>query len=201
MSRASRQGTETICVYGNMRNKSRIQEAHDGLATLSHDGNPIKYHELIPLDASGKDTRLDSTPMHELITLLETCISEFEPNMIVIPEPGAFHQEHRAMSQAAMAALRPTGGTNRFRPELVAIYEEPSDYWTIEPDQHNLILHIELTSDDVQRKCAAMQAHKSQDRPHPSERSARAIEALATLRGSQAGVEYAEVYEVRKWLI
>ena len=110
-------------------------------------------------------------------------------------------QDHRTMSHAAMAALRPNGGTFTYRPPIVAVYEEPSDYWTLETEQHHPILYVTLDQVDIDRKCEAMRNHFSQDRPHPSERSIEALRALATLRGAQAGVPQAEAYEVRRWLI
>jgi hypothetical protein len=50
-------------------------------------------------------------------------------------------------------------------------------------------------------KIKAMAAHSSQVRLSPSERSDDAIEALARLRGVQAGVDHAEAFSVLRWLV
>ena len=51
---------------------------------------------------------------------------------------------------------------------------------------------IELSKNDLAAKTAALSLYESQARSAPSVRSQETIEALAKLRGSQCGVNYAE---------
>jgi LmbE family N-acetylglucosaminyl deacetylase len=197
LSRLSRERSDALVVYGSMPNEIRQAEAVHGLSILDDYDGRIDYEHLY-FDTDGD---LDMKPMKQLVSDIEDHIQRFMPDMVIMPEPGGFHQDHRAIAEAAIAALRPNGGTFNFRPPIVAVYEEPSDYWTLETEQHHPILYVTLTDEDIERKCQAMRAHLSQDRPHPSERSVEAIRALAVLRGAQAGVPLAEAYEVRRWLI
>jgi LmbE family N-acetylglucosaminyl deacetylase len=197
LSRLARENSDALVIYGSMPNDTRMTEAKTGLSILDDFSERIDYEYLY----SETDGDLDQFPMKTLITDIETYIQRFMPDLVIMPEPGGFHQDHRAISQAAIAALRPNGGTFNFRPPIVAVYEEPSDYWTLETEQHHPILYVTLTDEDIEHKCQAMRSHISQDRPHPSERSVEAIRALAVLRGAQAGVHLAEAYEVRRWLV
>lgn len=197
LSRVAREKSDALVIYGSMPNETRQIEAKSGLSILDDFSERIDYEYLY----AETDGDLDTFPMKTLITDIENYVQRFAPDLVIMPEPGGFHQDHRAMSQAAMAALRPNGGTFNFRPPIVAVYEEPSDYWTLETEQHHPILYVTLTDEDIERKCQAMRSHISQDRPHPSERSVEAIESLAVLRGAQAGVHLAEAYEVRRWLV
>ena len=197
LSRLAREKSDALIIYGSMPSETRRLEAVQGLAVLDDWDGRIDYEYLY----ENTDGDLDQMPMKRMITDIEDHIQRFLPDLVIMPEPGGFHQDHRAISQAAMAALRPNGGTFNFRPPMVAVYEEPSDYWTLETEQHHPILYVTLDDIDIQRKCLAMKSHLSQDRPHPSERSVEAIRALATLRGAQSGVHYAEAYEVRRWMI
>ena len=197
LSRLAREKSDALVIYGSMPNDTRMMEAKTGLSVLDDFSERIDYEYLY----AETDGDLDTFPMKTLVTDIENYIQRFMPDLVIMPEPGGFHQDHRAISQAAIAALRPNGGTFNFRPPIVAVYEEPSDYWTLETEQHHPILYVTLTDEDIERKCQAMRSHISQDRPHPSERSVEAIQALAVLRGAQAGVHLAEAYEVRRWLV
>jgi len=197
LSRLAREKSDALVVYGSMPNETRRMEAKTGLSILDDFSERIDYEYLY----AETDGDLDTFPMKTLVIDIENYIQRFMPDLVIMPEPGGFHQDHRAISQAAMAALRPNGGTFNFRPPIVAVYEEPSDYWTLETEQHHPILYVTLTDEDIEHKCQAMRSHISQDRPHPSERSVEAIESLAVLRGAQAGVHLAEAYEVRRWLV
>jgi len=197
LSRLSREKSDALVIYGSMPNETRRQEAVQGLSILDDWDGRINYEYLY----EDTDGDLDQLPMKRIVTDIEDHIQKFLPDLVIMPEPGGFHQDHRAIAQGALAALRPNGGTFNFRPPIVAVYEEPSDYWTLETEQHHPILYVTLTGEDIERKCQAMKSHLTQDRPHPSERSVEAIRALATLRGAQAGVHLAEAYEVRRWMI
>jgi len=198
LSRLVREQGEALVVYGNFPTDTRMREAMNGLAVLADFEERIDY-DFLPFE--NMDCELDKLPLKRIITEIEDRVQRFRPDLVIMPEPGGFNQDHRAISEAALAALRPNGGTFNFRPPMVAVYEEPSDYWTLETEQHHPILYVTLTDEDLERKCQAMRAHISQDRPHPSERGVEAIKALAVLRGAQAGVPLAEAFEVRRWLI
>ena len=192
MSKVDRHGgsvhVAVACVANDVR-RNELQSACDFLGV-----------EDITVFYDKPDFWLDSLPLNELVNKVESVIQSYKPSAVLIPEPMGFHQEHRAVAGATMAALRPQGGTGRWMPPFTAVYEEPSDVWTLSTDAHRPTWFVELSAIDLERKIAAMDLHVSQVRPEPSERSSMAISALAMLRGSQAGFKYAEAYEVRRCL-
>jgi LmbE family N-acetylglucosaminyl deacetylase len=134
---------------------------------------------------------------HHTIDDLDRIIETFKPDTIAAPYVGAAHQEHRSSAQLVMSVCRPSAGSGRHRPRTVLTYEEPSDVWTLGPGFHPN-LFVELTEADVDRKCAAMAAHRSQTRPFPSERSEEALRALAVMRGVQNGCGLAEAFQLQR---
>lgn len=143
---------------------------------------------------------LDTVPQKYLIGLIENAINTFKPEAVAIPDLGASHQDHRAVAQAAISACRPSGMTSLYRPPIVLAWEEAADAWAPRPMQ-TPGLTITLDKSDIDKKIDAMLTHRSQVRSYPSERSIEAIEALSRVRGTQAGVEYGEAYNVLRWLL
>ena len=120
-------------------------------------------------------------------------VKEIKPEVAFIPHVGDMHVDHGETAQAAMVALRPM--TN---PKLRAIYtyETLSETeWNI-PNVSNAFIP-NVWSDITEYyslKIEAMKCFKSQLYAFPHPRSLDAIEALAKLRGSTIGVNYAESF-------
>jgi hypothetical protein len=58
---------------------------------------------------------------------------------------------------------------------------------------------IHLASEHIDKKIAALSQYESQQqRAYAAERS---IRGLARIRGTQAGVDYAEAFQVVRWMI
>ena len=120
-------------------------------------------------------------------------VKEIKPEVAFIPHVGDMHVDHGESAQAAMVALRPM--TN---PKLRAIYtyETLSETeWNI-PNVSNAFIP-NVWSDITEYyslKIEAMKCFKSQLYAFPHPRSLDAIEALAKLRGSTIGVNYAESF-------
>ena len=164
----------------------RVAELRDAVRLICEDG----HQQVICL---GWDRWFDEGPLSDLVGTVEALLGEFRPEAVLIPNQGSFHHEHALLAKATIAACRPAGGTDRYRPRVLAMYEEVTDGFPstvgMEPDWF-----VEMGAIDVARKVAAMNCHRSQARPAPSERSSEAIEALATVRGAQAGFRWAEAY-------
>lgn len=131
--------------------------------------------------------------------VVDETIQRVRPELVLGPSPTAHHQDHRLLAAAVAVACRPSGGTGRHRPTAVATYEHPSDAWSYGP-RVQPSMYVEVTEADVQRKLRAMTRYGSQVRPAPSERSGRAMLAQAAVRGSEAGVMYAEAFSVQRFV-
>jgi LmbE family N-acetylglucosaminyl deacetylase len=132
----------------------------------------------------------------ELIDTIDEQLEAFRPTMVVLPNPAATHQEHVEVARASLAAMRPSGASGRYRPRVAACWEQVADQWAF-GHAVSTTLFVELELADVVVKQKAMEAHASQARPFPSERSGEAMESLARVRGAQANVGYAEAYQLR----
>lgn len=133
------------------------------------------------------DGVLDQVSQLALIRHIEATVDEFDPQVVIGPWWGSYHQDHRAVAHAVVSALRPMN-PNR----SVLFYEQTADGWGTErfrPD-----IWVRLTETDLDAKLDAYQEHCSQVRPSPSNRSVEAIRALATTRGAQVGAGYAEAF-------
>ncbi len=62
-------------------------------------------------------------------------------------------------------------------------------------------LYVEVGEDGLGAKLAALEAYRYVMRPYPHPRSNESIRALATLRGSDAGLELAEAFQVHLKII
>jgi len=177
--------------------------AQQRTAEIEHVAGILKYDEWdIALPGAGYHLRLDAMPAVDLIATIERdcrlSLEAVEPTVVLLPSPLSYNQDHRAVAEAALTALRPMG-TGRPPVELVAIFEEVADQWTWRADvAPNLF--VELDRADVDAKLAAMRAYASQVRPHPHTRSQEALEHMTVVRGAHSGVAYAEAYRGVRWL-
>ena len=160
----------------------------------------IALHDVADQTYAFVFSEFERAALKDAVVFLEDIIDVHRPHAVAIPNPQAYHQDHRFSAEAAIIATRPSGGTGRYRPPVVIEYEMAGDAW---PARTHTVpqLTVELEPQDVLFKRDAMLMHKSQVRPCPSERSVDTISALAELRGSQAGVKYGEAYTVHRYLI
>ena len=181
VSRALRAESQVSLVIGSWRDEGRLQEAIDAGALLGEANVIGLYREPV-----------DQMPERALVARIEDLLNEHRPSLFLIPE-NAVHPEHRAWFRAAVAATRPSGGTGRWRPQHVWCWESPADQWG---GPIHATTFVEIAAADLEAKLSALQAHRSQARSAPSERSPQAIVALASLRGAQCGASYAEAFRV-----
>jgi len=126
----------------------------------------------------------------ELIGVLEELVNRLKPEMVFIPHP-SYNQDHRAVFNAVMIALRPHD--KNFLVKKVLVYEEPhSITWDVAPMNPNYFLEI-----DIEKKIAAYKLEKSQVR---GMRSPAMLRAIAELRGAHINVPYAEAFQIMRWV-
>lgn len=123
----------------------------------------------------------------------EEVVREVQPEIVFIPHKGDMHTDHQETAKAAMVALRPYGN-----PQLKAIYAYETlseSEWNI-PSVENAFMPDTWNdiTDYIDLKKKAMKCYKSQLKEFPNPRSVEAIDALAKLRGSTIGFQYAECF-------
>ncbi|RLG19014.1 PIG-L family deacetylase [Candidatus Micrarchaeota archaeon] len=107
------------------------------------------------------------------------------PDVVFIPSPNDLHQDHHTVAMEGMRA---------FKQKSILGYEIP---W------NNITFHtqgfIKLEKEHVDKKIEALKAYESQrHRPYATEEF---IRSLAKTRGVQIGVDYAEAFEVVRWVV
>jgi len=137
----------------------------------------------------GAERLQDMTPQYHLIDAIESVIRIRKYDVVFMPYP-SHHQDHIAIHQACLAALRP--GT--FQPDIILMYEYTYPTWVV-PDQIDGRFFVDI-SDTIAKKINAIEAYKSQLRGADNPVSSEAACIMAITRGYSIGVQYAEMFYV-----
>ncbi len=129
-----------------------------------------------------------------LIRDLEWAVGEEEPDEVFIPWP-SYNQDHRAVYEAALVALRPHD-RNHFVPRVLAYEECHVAFWDwAQPGaQFQPTYFVPL---NIEHKLHLYALMASQVRGH---RAPHHLRALAALRGGAAGIPFAEGFHVLRWV-
>ena len=155
--------------------------------TLGFESIYMKPH-LFPDSAND----LDRYGQMLLIGEFEEIINKYKPEIVVIPSP-SYNQDHRAVYDAALTAMRPHDRLHFVK--RILLYEEPDTFGTLrKPDAFHPNYYREL---DLDFKLMVIGVYLSQLRGH---RTTEHIEAIARIRGMQVNMEYAEAFEIVRWI-
>jgi N-acetylglucosamine malate deacetylase 1 len=142
----------------------------------------IKKENVFLLDY---EVRKFSYHRQEILDNLLTLKKEISPDFVFMPSAKDVHQDHFTLASEAIRA---------FKFSTILGYELP---W------NNLAFiascYISLNEEDLSIKCKAISAYKSQ--AHRTYANEDFIRSLAKVRGVQSGHQYAEAYEVVRWII
>lgn len=141
------------------------------------------------------DQKLDALPLIEVIQIVEKAISAIKPKVVYTHNPSDLNKDHRITFQAVLTACRPQ--PNFCVKEILAFETPSSTEWQVK-DGTNLFrptryVNIEKT---FAKKIAAIKIYKDEIREYPHPRSFVGIEILAKSRGLEAGLKYAEAFQV-----
>lgn len=148
------------------------------------------------IEFKGISTKIDTLPQKELIECIENVVADFKPHVVVIPYRNSYSQDHRAVAQACISALRPIPENLHPQPEMILEIEEPTTWPT--PSTPNFFVDI---TDVMEEKIELYKCHASQLTQDPQYRSPENLRRLAGFRGSEIGVKYAEAYNLLKFKI
>lgn len=183
---ATNKDTFNYTVNRIVSNSERYQESLDALKELG-----IGSISLTQLEGF-EDGRLDLADRKSLVTALDREIKEFRPTAVLFPY-SSHHQDHQAVYQASISALRPTVATNFI--QLKAMYEYPYiNSWSSNLNP-NSKLYYPLEKDDMENKERALKCYKSQLVRDPRDiLDVSSILNLARVRGTEIGRDYAEAF-------
>jgi LmbE family N-acetylglucosaminyl deacetylase len=173
---------------------ARLSEMHAATRTLG-----VATTEIWP----GGDRfhlKLDTVPNADLITFVEKSVGRSCPDLAVVPCRGHYHQDHRALAQACIAALRPAPAAGRPFVSMVLAYGHTGFAWGGRECHFEPTVFVDITT-TIDKKLAALACYASQICPAPHPRSVEGTRAFAATWGACAGVHYAEPFECLRAVI
>ncbi|NPV14193.1 PIG-L family deacetylase [candidate division WOR-3 bacterium] len=120
----------------------------------------------------------------EILEELVRCRQQLNPDLVFLPASSDIHQDHRVIFEEGLRAFKYTS---------ILGYELPMNTLTF---RH--VCFVPLEERHIQRKIESLASYQSQRfRSYTSEDF---IRSLARVRGVQAGVQFAEAFEVVRWI-
>lgn len=141
----------------------------------------IKPENLILYDY---DVRRFKEFRQDILEELVKINKSFKPTLVMVPSPTDIHQDHQVISEEGLRA---------FKNVSILGYELP---WN--NTSFNTRCFIKLQDRHLQTKIEALKEYKSQK--HRTYLNEKFIESLAITRGVQVNTNYAEAFEVIRWI-
>lgn len=140
----------------------------------------------------GRDGCMAQYSQGEMVKLLDDSMEEFKPDVVLIPLPSS-HQDHRYCWEVGIATCRPS--PSKHQPCMIAAYEYPSTSWgdgaEANAGRGGIYMDVSAYWDT---KVASLMKYETQMRAKGHLFSIDGCEALARLRGLEAGFQYAELF-------
>ena len=123
--------------------------------------------------------------------MIEKLIRDWQPDTVITHSYIDSNLDHQTVFESVRIATRPTANST-IKTVLSCEIPSSTDWSFIESFSPNYF--VELDDDDLTNKIEALKFYEKEipEKNHP--RSLENIKALAKIRGSQVGVEYAEAF-------
>lgn len=131
----------------------------------------------------------------EIISHIRAVVDEIQPEVVILPDRNDAHTDHHAVFDCCMAVLKTFRCKSVKKILTMEILSESNfgnPYDHFEPN-----CYVDI-SEYFDKKIETMRIYGSELGQHPFPRSEEAIKALAVLRGSEAGCQYAEAFHIIK---
>mgnify|MGYP000974447043 FL=1 len=142
---------------------------------------------------------LSTSTLIEMVPKISKVFTEIEPEIVYCLNRSDAHSDHRITFDAVMAC------TKSFRYPFikqVLMYEciSETEFAPQLPEKVFIPNYFVDISSFLEEKMNLMKIYESELGNHPFPRSLKNIEALATFRGASVGVEYAEAFQLIKYI-
>ena len=135
------------------------------------------------------DQRLDTVPLTDIITPLESIVRDVRPRIVYCQHGGDVNRDHELLFKAVLVATRPTEESI----EAVYAFDTASSTEWAHPRSFVPDTWIDIST-TLEQKLAAMACYESEVRPYPHPRSLEALRHRALAWGHQHCLEAAEVF-------
>lgn len=142
---------------------------------------------------------LSSSTMIKMVPEISDIFKKVEPEIIYCVNRSDAHSDHRFTFDAVMAC------TKSFRHpyiKRILMYEclSETEFAPTLPERTFFPNYFVDITEHFKKKLEIMQIYESEIGQHPFPRSLRNLEALAVFRGASVGVEYAEAFQLIKYI-
>ncbi|ACL16197.1 PIG-L deacetylase family protein [Methanosphaerula palustris] len=124
----------------------------------------------------------------EILDDLVRIRNQFNPDIVIGPSLNDLHQDHQVVAHEMVRAFKTTSS--------IICYELPWNHVTF-----NTQFFCRLSTDQIERKCEILRNYQSQLLKGRQYFSKEFIFGLAKTRGIQCNAEYAEAFEVVRWML
>lgn len=143
------------------------------------------------------DNRMDTIPLLQVTQAIEDEIVSFKPQTVFTHFLHDLNIDHSTVARATLTATRPSSKSTI--KQVLGFEVNSSTEWSFGSPNFtpNYFVNIYRT---FHKKTAAMRAYKDEVRTPPHPRSIEGIEALASLRGNASGFQYAEAFQIYRFI-
>lgn len=170
------------------------KELDDDLnASADYLGINRKYEATFP------NIKMNTVPHLKLVQFIESAIKESEPDIVITHHTSDTNNDHLQTSMACQEAVRLFQRNPKFKPISEFWYMEVGSAtdWGVNNafNAFRADIFCETGEDGINAKIKALSMYRGVMRPYPHPRSEEAMRGMAAWHGSQAGLNYAEVFE------
>jgi len=143
--------------------------------------------------------KFNTVPHLDLVQFIEMHIEDIQPDYIFTHHPYDLNNDHYHTSKACQAAARLYQRKPIKPVKGLYFMEIPSSTdWAFPVDGQKFTpnTYIEVGEEGVMAKLQALAAYKGVMRDFPHPRSEEVIKSYAAIRGAEAGLKYAEAFQV-----
>lgn len=174
--------------------KERIESRQQEIVEVAKQLGIKKYYKL-----DYPTMTLSSSTIIKMVPEISKVFSEVEPEIIYCLNRSDAHSDHRVTFDAVMAC------TKSFRYPFikqVLMYEciSETEFAPNLPEKVFMPNYYVDITNFLTEKLEIMKIYDSEIEEHPFPRSLKNMEALATYRGASVGVEYAEAFQLLKYI-
>lgn len=184
-------GDSRQLVTGSTNSKTRLSEI-ENVRKLTKAKIKVEY-------VGQEFCRLDTVAQKNIIEKVEDVVESFKPTIVGIPSLYSYNQDHRALHEACITALRPIPKTIRYFVPAILEYGEPYIWGVTPPPVQNIFLDLTQKYKGgslFDFKIKLYKCHKTQVRNSVFARSPENLKHQAHVVGREIGIELAESYRV-----
>ncbi len=154
-----------------------VHEARAATAALGLPEERVTIHDF--------DVRTFPTVRQEILEILVELSAKLQPDLVLMPSLGDIHQDHETVAREGMRAFKRT---------TLLGYEIPWNCFAFRRDAY-----VALEQSHLDAKVAALANYRSQQ--HRNYANEEYVRNVARTHGIESGRDFAEVFEVYRWIL